>query len=344
MRLALALCLLSGLLTSCQNEQQNYAKLQGETMGTFYTVTCAPCHQGMKEEIDLLLIDLNLELSTYIHSSSISQFNRSRHGIPDHRDGKRLNAFIVNLEKSKAVHQQSNGAFDPSIMPLVNYWGFGTTPKRRIEEADVYKIDSMLPYVGLGLISWDQENQFIRKDSAGTQLDFSALAKGYGADLIADYLESVDVTNYLIDIGGDGRSKGLSPSQKKWTLGINYPSIDAGLTDIYAYISISDQALATSGNYRNYHKLDDGTMYSHTIDPQTGFPKKSDILSASVLAKDSMTADAWATAFMSMGLEESIKKSQSLPNIEVLFIYGEGDATLSSYISDGFKQHILDIK
>ncbi len=344
MRIALTICLLAGLLSSCQNDTSEYSKLQGETMGTYYAVTCAPCDQGMKHDIDQLLVDLNLELSTYIPKSFISQFNRSAEGIPDHQNGKRLDGFIANLQKSKEIFVQSRGAFDPSIMPLVNYWGFGYTPKRKIEEADIEKIDSILPYVGMGLVKWDRKNQFIRKDTAGVQLDFSALAKGYGADLIAGYLEAKGVHDYLIDIGGDGRSKGLSPSEKKWTLGINYPSVEAGLTDIYAYISISDRALATSGNYRNYHKLDDGTIYSHTIDPKTGYPKKSDILSASVLAEDCMTADAWATAFMSMGLTKSINKSKSLANIEVLFIHSEKDNSLSAYMSDGFKNHILDIK
>lgn len=332
------------LIIGCQSNSAGYTKISGETMGTYYSITCAPCKKEFQQGIDSLLESINLELSTYIPESNISQFNRSSAGIADHYNGQFLKGFIANLQKSKEIFVQSGGAFDPSIMPLVNYWGFGYTEKKGVENADIDKIDSMMPYIGMGLVSWDRKNQFIRKDTTGVQLDFSSIAKGYGVDMIAALLKKKGVENYFIDIGGDGRSKGLSPSDKKWTLGINYPSVNSSIADTYAYVSITDQALATSGNYRNYHQLNDGSIYSHTIDPKTGFPKKSHILSASVIADDSMTADAWATAFMSMGLTKSISKSKSLPELDVLFIHSDDNGTLTSYMSEGFKQHILEIK
>jgi len=343
MKLIISIGLSLFFFSSCQNKATEYTKLRGQTMGTYYSVTCAPCEEAYQADIDSLLKALNLELSTYIPTSSISQFNRSSAGIPDHSEGKLLKGFIANLQKSKEIFVQTAGAFDPSIMPLVNYWGFGYTDKKRVEKADIDKIDSIMPYIGMGSVSWDRNNQFIRKDTMGVQLDFSSIAKGYGADQIAALLDDKGVSNYLIDIGGDGRSKGLSPSDQKWTLGISYPDVDASIVDTYAYISITDKAMATSGNYRNYHKLDDGTMYSHTIDPKTGFPKESDVLSASVIADDSMTADAWATAFMSMGLQKSISKSKSLVDVEVLLIYTDQGGALTSYMSEGFKEHILEI-
>ena len=310
-------------------------------MGTYYAVTCQSCTPTIKESIDSLLIQLNQELSTYIPTSIISTFNQSSSGI-DYEDATRFDAFFKNLAVSTEINQQSEGAFDPSLMPIINYWGFGYTHKNAVEHTDSLKVDSLFAFVGLEQISIDTQKRHIHKTQAGTQLDFSALAKGYGVDLVAEFLNTKNIHHYLVDIGGESRAKGLNAKGKQWTLGINTPKVDAGLTEAVILIQLRDKSLATSGNYRNFYERKNGEKYSHTIDALTGYPSKSDILSASVISDDCIYADAWATAFMAMGLSKSKTLVEDIKHIEALFIYNDSENMMDTWHSSGFDQYILN--
>lgn len=309
-------------------------------MGTYYAVTCQSCTPSQQESIDSILIQLNQELSTYIPESIISRFNQSELGI-DYDDSPRFQAFFQNLIASTEINRLSKGAFDPSLMPIINYWGFGYTHKNAVEHIDSMKVDSLFAFVGLDQISIDKQKQQIRKTQAGTQLDFSALAKGYGVDLLAQFLDAKHIDHYLVDIGGEAKAKGLNAKGTFWTLGINTPKVDAGLRDAVILIQLKDRSLATSGNYRNYLERENGEKYSHTIDALTGYPSKSDILSASVISDDCMHADAWATAFMVMGLSKAKTLVEDIKNIEALFIYNDSENKMDTWHSSGFDQYIL---
>jgi len=217
-------------------------------------------------------------------------------------------------------------------MPLVNYWGFGYTEKRKVTRVDSARIDSLQRLVGM-------ENIFVRNDSLiktypGVQLDFSAIAKGYGVDQIAAFLETEGVRNFYVEIGGEVVAKGKSPRGDNWRIGISDPREGAGLQDIQTAVPLVDRALATSGNYRNVYEVN-GQKYSHTINPVTGFPERSRLLSASVFAPDCMTADAYATACMVAGTEQALAFAKNNPEIEVYLIISTEDGGLDVRYSEG---------
>lgn len=309
-------------------------------MGTYYAVTCVSCTAETKASVDSILIKLNNEVSTYIPESIIARFNQSENGI-EYTDSENYDSFLTNLEASQHIHRQTLGAFDPSLMPIINYWGFGYTSKAGVKAIDSTAIDSLMNLVGLEQISIDTVSHKILKKQAGTQLDFSALAKGYGVDLIALFLDSKDIDHYLVDIGGEAKAKGKNAQGKIWSIGINTPKIDATLTEHMIILQLKNKALATSGDYRNFHELASGEKYSHTINAETGYPAKSDILSASVIASDCMDADAWATSFMAMGLASSKTIIENTKDVEALFIYNDDENKMNTWHSSGFDQYIL---
>lgn len=324
-------------LVACQNEPQSlpYLKLNGETMGTYYRVTYADAQErDFQPEIEQFLEDFNNQVSTYIPSSTISRFNQSEatFNVTDQA------YFMGNLEIARRVFEQSNGAFDPTVMPLVNYWGFGYTPKEPVTQVDSAQVDSLLALVGMEKVAL--ENGYLTKTEVGVQLDFSAVAKGYAIDEIARLLEEKGVEHYLIDIGGEARARGVNAQGNVWTIGINVPKEDAELTDIQAAIPLDDRAIATSGNYRNYYEVN-GLKYGHEINPKTGFPERTNLLSASVFAPDCATADAWATAFMIMGLDAAFAKASEMPDIEAYFIYGNDQGGISEKYTNGLSEHFV---
>jgi len=297
--------------TNSPKETKVYNKLQGKTMGTTWHITYAGKDNALHQKnIDSLLIRLNEEVSTYIPSAIISQFNQSEKGV-------QLNLqqhahFLQNLKAAQKVNEETQGQFDPTVMSLVNYWGFGYTGRDQVKEADKQKVKSLLGFVGMDRLEL-KEGGFLSKDNPKVQIDFSALAKGYGVDEICRYFDQQKVSDYFVEIGGEINAKGRNPSGVLWSVGISRPEIAAAPNDFYLIIKSDDKAIATSGNYRNVY-LSDGVYYSHTIDPTTGFPKRDRLLSASVVAEDCMMADAYATAFMVMGLEKSMAFAKAHPD------------------------------
>ncbi len=326
------------LLSACRDEppatdlttETTIQVVSGETMGTYYRVSYTGAElTNLQAELDAVLVALNLEVSTYIDSSTISRFNQGENPANSKH-------FDRNFEMAQAIYEQTQGLFDPTVMPLVNYWGFGYTPKRPVTAVDSFKVDSLVQLVGMDRVSRNTASGAVIYDRpAGLQLDFSALAKGYGVDLLCSYLRSKGRSSYFVDIGGEVRASGDKGEKGPWRVGIAVPREDASPSDVQVAVPVIDKAIATSGNYRNFYEVN-GTKYSHTINPQTGFPERSTLLSASVLANDCATADAYATACMVAGLDRAYDLIDSTDGLEAYFIYSLEDGTLASRHTAGF--------
>jgi len=342
----LNLCVVLGLVWGCQSNtdvDRTYAQMQGKTMGTYYKITYYDSlDRTLQPGIDSLLAQLNQEVSTYIESSTISRFNQSEKGIPLSynpygKEGNYENEhFQKNYSLAVSMYQFTDGNLDASVMPLVNYWGFGYSEKRKVTQVDSNRIDSLLQFVGMDMV--DMASDSLRKKLPGVQLDFSALAKGYGVDLIGDFLADRGIRHFFVDIGGEVVVSGKSPRDDNWRIGISDPRGDASLEDIQTSIPITNRAMATSGNYRNVYEVGE-VKYSHTINPHTGYPERSSLLSATVLAPDCMRADALATACMVAGADQALEYAKSDDQVEVYLIIGLPDGSLDVRYSDGFKTY-----
>lgn len=300
--------------------------LNGNTMGTTYNITYLdPSERDFQVSIDSLLVVFNQSLSTYVPDSELSKFNQGDtlfFGLP---------YFLPVLQSSKAVYEITGGAFDPTVGPLVNLWGFGPTgPQLK----DSVNIDGMLELVGFNKISFDSAS--VRKSKPGMYLDFSAIAKGYGVDVVAEFLQVKGIENLLVEIGGELVAMGVNEKGELWKVGINRPDELGRADELYSIVALDNKAMATSGNYRNYYEAG-GVKISHTINPATGRPVNHNLLSATVLAGDCMTADAYATALMVMGTEKAIELQKSQSLFEVFLIYNDSTGQLKSYASEGLK-------
>ncbi|MBZ0246664.1 MAG: FAD:protein FMN transferase [Cyclobacteriaceae bacterium] len=309
-----------------QSNSVNEIKIEGKTMGTAYHITYYDKEsRNFNAQIDSLLIVFNQSLSTYIKGSEISNFNEG--------NSLRFNSpfFLPVLEKSKEVEALSKGAFDPTVMPLVNAWGFG--PGKKLKP-DSSKIDSIMEFVGFEKIQFNRDS--IWKNDVRVQLDFSAIAKGYGVDVVADYLKSMGVTDWFIEIGGEISAFGKNQKlDKTWEAAILDPSSTYENLINKAYVKLEDKAMATSGNYFNFYE-ENGKKYSHTINPSSGYTIQHELLSASVFADDCMTADAWATAFMVMGKDKAIKKLEQIGELDAFLIYSTENG-IETFVTEGIK-------
>ena len=248
--------------------------------------------------------------------------------------------FLLNYITSDNVHRQTEGYFDPTVMPLVNYWGFGYTPKKAVTDVDSIRIESIMNSVGFS--KWSDQigmkgMQYIKPERA--KLDFSAIAKGYAVDKVGALLESNGINNYIVEIGGEIFCKGQKAQNKPWTIALSKPEITAKINNVQMTVQLNGVGLASSGNYRNFHKIND-KIYGHEINPMTGFPEMNDLLGVSVIASQCMIADAYATAFMVMGLEKSKDLVEKLPDTEAVFFYASDDQNILSTFSSGFRKYL----
>ena len=300
--------------------------LAGKTMGTTYNIVYLDdANRDFQTSIDSLLVVFNESLSTYFPDSELSQFN-----LRDTIDFK-LPYFLPVLKASKTVFEKSGGAFDPTVGPLVNVWGFGPGGPELKDSTD---INLLLKLVGFEKIEFDEKQ--LRKKVSGIYLDFSAIAKGYGVDVVGDFLRARGIENFLIEIGGELVARGVNEKGELWKVGVNRPEESASSSDLISIIALQDRGMATSGNYRNYY-LKDSVKISHTINPATGYPVNHNLLSATVLAKDCMTADAYATALMVMGTEKAIALDSALKEIEIFLIYSDATGGFKTYASESLK-------
>lgn len=332
--LLICLFLLAQCKESTTTDQITYQYLSGTTMGVVgYNIT----HSGeetYKAELDSLMTAINEQVSTYVPNSAISRFNQSEQGIAIQTSEIH---FVRNLKIAKAAKEATQGTFDPTVMPLVNYWGFGYTPKEKVLQSDSIIIDSLIQLVGMEKITFTEND--IRKAIPGMQLDFSASAKGYFVDEVALWLSERGVQNFMVEIGGEARTKGNNPEGERWRLGINIPSESADIQELFALIPLADEAIATSGNYRNYYTVK-GITYSHTINPISGMPERSYLLSASIVTESCAYADAYATACMVMGLEKAVNFVERLEDVEGYFIYSDKNNELQTTATDGLANRV----
>lgn len=316
---------------SCKQEPV-YKKIEGETQGTTYHITYqSHPRNNFQPEIEKLLADFDLSLSAYVQESILSRVNRNETNVmlDDY--------FITVFNKSKEIYTLTDGAFDITVAPLVNAWGFGPDPA---QNADSALIDSLRQYVGMPLVK--VEGRTLIKKHPEVKIDVNAIAQGYSADVIADFLVSKRVVNLMVEIGGEIVTKGLNPKGEEWKIGVDKPT-DNNFSpgqNLQAILKISGKALATSGNYRKFYEKD-GQKYVHSIDPHTGYPVVSNLLSTTVVASDCMTADAMATAFMVMGLEKSIAMLNMHPEWDAYLIYADEEGNYKTFITEGMKNSMV---
>ena len=329
---------------SNKKQRQAFSYLSGNTMGTKYHVSYQDKRKRtFQTDIDLLLAEINQEVSTYEENSVISQFNKAKvdtfwfdeasfSGISSN-----FKHFIVNFQLAKKVYEVSQGAMDPTVMPLVNYWGFGYTEKSVVTSVDSANVRELKKLIGFDKVQLIQSPRMgLTKANPDVQLDFSAFAKGYGVDAVSDFLMDQGVENFFVEIGGEVRVHGVNPEGIPWRIGINVPLESASTGDIFKVLPLKDKAIATSGNYRNYREVK-GKKYGHTIDPKTGYPEKNNLLSASVISDECIVSDAFATACMVVGVDEAIKMAEQVPYIDVYLIYGKDHGTMGVKKSRGLK-------
>lgn len=303
-------------------EKQN-TFLEGSVFGTFYQVTYSS-DTNYQKQLDSLFFVINKSMSTYQKDSDISKLNRNEDiEIDEH--------FKNVFQNSAAIYKATNGAFDPTIGAVVNAWDFG--PEGKIIDLDSLKIDELMQSVGFNSVQLIK-NKIIKPEA--TFLDFNAIAKGYGVDVIGEFLEHKKVENYLINIGGELRGRGTNlDSQNPWKVGVENPNFN-GTQSINKVIFLKDEAMATSGTYRKYKIDENGNRYAHIIDTKTGYPSKTNLLSISVLADNCMTADAYATAFESMGIEKIKLFLNDHPELKVFLIFENDNAELETLALNGF--------
>ena len=312
------------------NKKQPYITNKGKVFGTFYSITYQhPNHKDLNDSIVKAFEKFDASLSVFNPNSTISKINRNE-------DGKSDFFFEKMYVEAQKVSSLTDGAFDITVAPLVNAWGFGF---KQEEFPSSSTIDSIIQYVGYQKISL--QNGILTKQDPRIQIDASAIAKGFSVDIIAELLEQNGCENFLVDIGGEIVAKGKNPKGKKWTIGINKPTESLTQTgEIQSVLYSNSIAMATSGNYRQFY-YKDGKKYAHTINPKTGYPVQHQLLSATIVAPSCMTADAFATACMVLGLEKSIALCDSIDEIEGFFICTKNDS-LYSVFSSGFAKLLIE--
>lgn len=316
--------LISGLNSILTQAQPEPIKVEGNAQGTTYHITYFDTkNRDLKPEITALLADFDLSVSTYNPNSIISKINNNQPAKVDQY-------FIACFTKAKEVWKNTNGAFDPTVYPLVSAWGFGTKKKLKIEKA---KIDSILQFVGFDKVVL-KRNRILKKDPR-IKLDFNAFAQGYSVDVVADFLKSKGITSFVVEIGGEVYANDNKPNGDTWKIGIEEPyDNQESENPTKAIAALHHLAIATSGNNRQYF-IENGVKYAHHIDPQTGYPAKNNLLSASIFAKDCISSDANATGVLVMGLEKAKVFLREHSELQAYLIYSDEYGNFKVYKTEG---------
>jgi thiamine biosynthesis lipoprotein len=319
--------------TGCNSNKNSLIKIEGNAQGTTYHISYIS-DDGInhKTAIDSLLKEIDISMSTWHPGSIISRINNNDNSVV-------VDQYFVDVfNKSLEVSEKTDGLFDVTVGSLVNSWGFGFTKKAALDSTT---IDSLLHFVGYKMLKL--EGNKIIKAKPGIKIDFNAIAQGYTVDVLANYLESKGINNYLVELGGELKAKGKKENEN-WKVGIDKPDEKAtSERKLEAVINLNNKALATSGNYRKFYE-ESGQKFSHIINPKTGYPAKQNLLSATVIADDGITADAYATAFMVMGLKKSIRFLEDNKDLklEVYFIYDE-NGNWKTHASESLKKWIKEL-
>ncbi|MCK5825312.1 MAG: FAD:protein FMN transferase [Ichthyobacteriaceae bacterium] len=321
------------IFSSCNNNKPIEKTSSGYTLGTTYHIKYyAPDDVNYQTQFDSIYQAIVKSMSTYVPSSDISKINNGEDIIVD-------DMFKDVYKTSKKVWNETDGIFDPTIGIIVNAWGFG--PKGEIEDLSDNTIGKLMETVGLEKTKIMDDGTFYKKNPK-TQIDFNAIAKGYTLDRVAVFLDSKNVKNYLIEIGGEIVAKGVKQNGKLWKIGIDDPDKHSGESrPLTAVLSITDKAMATSGNYRRY-RIDSltGEKFVHTINTKTGYTSRSNMLSASVIAENCTLADAYATSFMAMGLGKSKEFLNKHSELDAYLIYIDSKGKWQKYITKGFDEKL----
>ena len=324
----LTLLIVGSILIIRHQQSMPYQKSQGFIFGTTYHITYQ-CDSNLSKSIKAELMKVDCSLSPFNEKSVITAINENQPVKPD-------DMFFDVYQLAMQVSKDTDGAFDITVAPLVNAWGFGF--KNGIEPTRSL-LDSLKQIVGYQKVSL--ENGRIHKQDPRIMLDCSAIAKGYGSDVVARFLRSRGVTNYMVEIGGEIVTKGVNERRVPWKIGVTKPSDDplAESQELQTLLNLTDKALATSGNYRNFY-YKDGKKYAHTIDPKTGYPIQHNILSATVIGQQCAVADAYATAFMVMGLDGAKKVLERHPELMAYFIYSDNNGKNAVWFSPSLEDKI----
>lgn len=321
----------AAIFNSCTNNITD-AKLvkntaEGYAQGTTYYITYLTKKPvSYQIQIDSILQKFDLSLSTYIDSSIVSQINQNIDVTVD-------SLFKTVFNRSQQISELTFGSFDITISPIINYYGFGYKEKSEFN-LDSNKVTDILKHTGYKKVQLI--NDKILKDDSLTTLSFNAIAQGYSVDVVCDFLESKGVRNYMVEIGGELRVTGNNPDGKLWRIGIDKPIENNTSRELQTIIELKDKALATSGNYRKFY-TENGIKFSHTINPSTGYPAKNKLLSATVIANNCMDADAYATAFMVMGLAESKAFLNKHPELSAYLIYSGNSKGFEVFSTDSMQ-------
>jgi thiamine biosynthesis lipoprotein len=305
-------------------KDKEYQHRDGFIFGTVYSVTYSnPESKDLSAAITRALDDVNNSLSMFNKQSTIAKVNNNEVVQLD-------SLFLTVWNVGQEVSRSTDGAFDMTVAPLVDLWGFGLKNREIVTDAEV---DSLRQYVGYDLVQL--EDGLLRKTYPQMRIDAGAIAKGYACDVVADTLEAYGCTDFCIEIGGELVVKGLNSKGVNWHIAINKPVEDSTCvnSEIQEVVELTNCGMATSGNYRNYYELD-GKRYSHTIDPRSGYPVRHNLLSATIVAPDCITADAWATACMVAGLDKAKEWIEANDDLKGYLIYEENGEILTWRSSD----------
>lgn len=329
MKKILLFLIAASLFASCNRKALVYHKAEGPVFGTSFHFTYEYFEKkDLKQDMLSLMEAFEMSLSNYNPNSIISKINSNS------LDVKPDTYFRTVFNRARQISERTDGAFDITVAPLVNAYGFGFSDKEIITEG---RIEELLKLTGYKKIQMKGDS--IIKENPGIMLDVSAIAKGYSVDIVSVFLEDKGVKNYLVEIGGEVRCKGVNPKGVRWRVGIDKPIENMIEREIQIVLNLTDISLATSGNYRQFY-VENDVKYSHTIDPRTGKPVTHNLLSSTVLAPDCMTADAYATAFMVMGLDKAMKIVDSDADLEAYFIYSDETGGYKSVYSNGLRDVI----
>ena len=326
----LTLLVVGTILIIRQQRSMPYQKSSDFIFGTTYHITYQ-CDSDLTQSIKAELLKVDASLSPFNKGSMITAINENKDVSPDEMFKE---VFSLAMDISK----ETDGAFDITVAPLVNAWGFGF---KNGSQPSHHQVDSLLQLVGYKKVSMADGK--VKKQDPRIMLDCSAIAKGYGTDRVARLLRNRGVQNYMVEIGGEVVTSGVNPERLPWKIGVTKPTDDSLNTghELQTILNLTDKAMATSGNYRNFY-YKGGKKFAHTIDPKTGYPVQHSILSATVIAKSCAVADAYATSFMVMGLDKACQVLERHPELMAYFIYSDEKGDMAVWFSPSLRDKIAE--
>ena len=309
--------------------------ISGETMGTTYHIRIVSwfyqSHADLKAEIETRLDEINQSMSTYMKESEISRFNEFQN--PDEKFFISDDFYQV-MKVADTIYHLTEGAWDGTVKPLVDLWGFGSKgEKKQIPPLD--EIDKRLQDIGFDKIEIS-DKKYLAKKEASISLDLSSIAKGYAVDAIARLIQKKGIKDFLVELGGEVYASGKKKDGSNWRIGINNPRNNAALDQVYKIVKLSDRAMATSGDYRNFFEID-GRRYAHVLNPKSGYPVENGVVSVSIVAATCAFADGLATAVVVLGREKGIQLINRVDGVEGMIIVQQTDGTFTDFFSDGFE-------